>query len=72
MDSENKNNKQKFAFGKFGKVVIRKTDSPKEEDQVENNSMSAISSAGVVIGTVTIATSIYSDDLIAGATGVPY
>lgn len=72
MGSDNKNNNQKFAFGKFGKVVIRKSELPKEEDQIENNSMSAVSSAGVVIGSVTVATSIYSDDLLAGATGVPY
>lgn len=72
MGSDNKNNKQQFAFGKFGKIVIRKTELPQEEEQVESNSMSSVSSAGVVIGTITIATSIYSDDLIAGATGVPY
>lgn len=71
MGSENKDKKQ-FLFGKFGKIVVRKTELSKPEDSVQESSLSAKSSAGVVIGTVSIAAGLYTDDVLAGATGVPY
>jgi hypothetical protein len=61
---------QKKDFGKFGKVIIRKIKAPVEETEPE--SFKAFSDTGKVIGGVAIATAIYTNEVKAGATGIPY
>lgn len=70
MGSDNKKKKQ-YTFGKFGKVIIRESETSKEEEQ-SGSTLSASSATGIVIGSVTIAAGIYSHEVRAGATGVPY